>query len=133
MIFSIYGCMVRKNVTFLKSLNEFDTCVKFTFESNKEICISWCRSKFKGTLIQIWKSVYIFVFIWKQYVEDVTHWNTFFLFEVCAREICEKIVYKHSETIEYVQNYPTFSEIHQPHAKRTGELLGYCFYMNTNI
>ena len=30
------------------------------------------------------------------------------LFEICPREICEKFVYKHSETIEYVKNYPTF-------------------------
>ena len=26
------------------------------------------------------------------------------LFEICAREICEKFVYKHAETIEYVKN-----------------------------
>ena len=26
------------------------------------------------------------------------------LFEKCAREICEKFVYKHSEIIEYVKN-----------------------------
>ena len=26
------------------------------------------------------------------------------LFEKCAREICEKFVYKHSKTIEYVKN-----------------------------
>ena len=26
------------------------------------------------------------------------------LFEICAREIYEKFVYKHSETIEYVKN-----------------------------
>ena len=27
---------------------------------------------FKGTLMQIWKSANIFVFVWKQYVEDFT-------------------------------------------------------------
>ena len=26
------------------------------------------------------------------------------LFEIWAREICQKFVYKHSETIEYVKN-----------------------------
>ena len=26
------------------------------------------------------------------------------LFEICASEICEKFVYKHSETTEYVKN-----------------------------
>ena len=32
----------------------------------------------------------------------------FLLFEICAHEICEKFVYKHSETIEYAKNKPTF-------------------------
>ena len=32
----------------------------------------------------------------------------FLNFEICAREICEKFVYKYSETIEYVKNEPTF-------------------------
>ena len=27
------------------------------------------------------------------------------LFEICAREICEKFVYIHSQAIEYVKNY----------------------------
>ena len=31
-----------------------------------------------------------------------------FLFEICAREVYEKFVYKHLGTIEYVKNYPTF-------------------------
>ena len=26
------------------------------------------------------------------------------VFEICAHEICERFVYKHSETIEYVKN-----------------------------
>ena len=30
--------------------------------------------------------------------------NCLLLFEICTREICEKFVYKHSETIEYVKN-----------------------------
>ena len=30
------------------------------------------------------------------------------LFEICTREICEKFVYKHSETIECIKNQPTF-------------------------
>ena len=32
------------------------------------------------------------------------HIKTPFTFEICAREICEKFVDKHSETIEYVKN-----------------------------
>ena len=36
-------------------------------------------------------------------VEDITLIHILF-FEICAREICEKFIYKHSETIEYVKN-----------------------------
>ena len=63
------------------------------------------RKQFKGTLTQIWKSANIFLFIWKQYVQDLTL-KHLLLFVTCAREIYE--VYKHSETIEYVENEPTF-------------------------
>ena len=38
-----------------------------------------------------------------EYVEDFTLKHPL-LFEICAREICENFVYKHSETIEYVKN-----------------------------
>ena len=53
--------------------------------------------------MQIWKSTNIFVFIWKYYVEDITL-KHLLLYEICAREICEKCVYKHLETIECVKN-----------------------------
>ena len=53
--------------------------------------------------MQIWKSANIFVFTWKQYVEDFTL-KRLLRFEICAREICENFVYKDSETIEYVKN-----------------------------
>ena len=56
---------------------------------------------FKGTL-QIWKYAKISVFMW-EYDEDFTLKHPL-LFEICACEICEKFVYKHSETIEYVKN-----------------------------
>ena len=36
-------------------------------------------------------------------VEDITL-KQMLLFEICAHEICEKFVYKHLETIEYVKN-----------------------------
>ena len=49
--------------------------------------------------MKIWKSANIFVFIWKWYVKDFTL-KPFLRFEICAREICEKLVYKQSETIE---------------------------------
>ena len=49
--------------------------------------------------MQIWKSANMEI-IRKQYVED----SHLLHFDICAREICEKFVYKHSETIEYVKN-----------------------------
>ena len=55
-----------------------------------------------GTLMQIWKSDNTFVFKWK-YVEDFTQ-KQLLLFETWARGMCEKFVYKHSETIEYVKD-----------------------------
>ena len=67
----------------------------------------FANDQLKGTLTQIWESANIFVFIWKQYIEDFTL-KHLLLFEICAREIYEKFVYKHSETIEYVKNWPTF-------------------------
>ena len=52
----------------------------------------------KGTLIQIWKSRNIFVFTWRYYAEDFTL-TELLRFEISAREICEKFVYKDSEII----------------------------------
>ena len=54
---------------------------------------------FEGTLMQIWKSTNIFVFTWKYHVEDFTL-KHLLRFEICSRKICEKFVYKHSETIQ---------------------------------
>ena len=39
----------------------------------------------------------------KVYVED-SILKPFLLFEICAREICEKFVNKHSETIEHFKD-----------------------------
>ena len=74
----------------------------------------WGWKFLKGTLMQIWKSVNIFVFIWKQYVEDFTL-TQLLHFEICTRDICDKAVYKHSETIEYVENELSFQEIYKLH------------------
>ena len=73
--------------------------------------------------MQIWKSANIFIFIWKYHVEDF-RLKHLLLFEICAHEIWEKFVYKHSETINYVKNYPTFSEIFKLHGQIPQEFLG---------
>ena len=53
--------------------------------------------------MQILKTDNFFVFPWKQNVEDFTL-KYLLRFEICARELCEKFVYKHPETIEYFKN-----------------------------
>ena len=35
---------------------------------------------------------------------NISHLKYLLLFEICAREICEKFIYKHSEIIEYAKN-----------------------------
>ena len=74
----------------------------------QQYVFKWMESHYnlfslKVTIMQIWKSANIFVFIWKWYVEDFTL-KHLLLFEICARKICVKFVYKHSETIENVKN-----------------------------
>ena len=55
--------------------------------------------------MQIWKSVNIFVFIWKWYcMSKISHLNAFYILRY-VHVRC--FVYKHSETIEYVKNDPT--------------------------
>ena len=43
---------------------------------------------------------------------------------MCARETCEKFVYKHLEITEYIENYPTFSEMYNLHGEIFREFLG---------
>ena len=66
--------------------------------------------RIKGTLIQIWKSAKIFIFIWKWYAQDFTL-KRFLNFEISAREISEKFVYKYLETTEHVKNHPTLKKL----------------------
>ena len=80
------------------SVHTFNVFIGYTHPSRIKHCL--------GTLMQIRKSAIIFIFIWK-YIEDFIL-KHLFLFKICAREICEKFVYKHSETIEYFKNEPTF-------------------------
>ena len=90
--------------------------------------------------MQIWKSNNIFVFISKQYVKDFAL-KHLFLYEICAHEICEKFIYKHSETIEYVKNFAyllrNLQTLRVNNSRilriKNAKFLGYCFYMGTNI
>ena len=51
--------------------------------------------------MQIWKSVNIFLLYENNMLKDVTL-KRLLLFEKRARGICEKFLYQHSETIEYM-------------------------------
>ena len=61
------------------------------------------NTNMKGTLMQVWKSVNIFAFIWKEYLEDFTL-KYILLFEICARGMWEKFVFKHLEKLEYAKH-----------------------------
>ena len=55
----------------------------------------------------------------------ISHFTKHLLFsKICAREIREKFVYKHSETIEYVKNQPFFKGIYKLHRQINRESLG---------
>ena len=54
----------------------------------------------KGTLMQIWKSSCMFLFIWK-YCPESFAFLILRIFELYTRKVCEMFVYKHTETIEY--------------------------------
>ena len=74
------------------------------------------------------------------YVEDFTI-KQLLLFEICACEKCEKFVYKHSETIEYVKKLAYFLRNLQTFPINNSRVLkiknakfpGYSFYINTNL
>ena len=63
-----------------------------------KICLN-----FQGTLMQIWKFLYMFVLIQKYYPENFVFLILGFL-ELHTRKVLEMFVYKHTETIEYVKN-----------------------------
>ena len=85
--------MKRQEMMIQRKFTEF--CLQLSWHnhllSNILIFMKKC---FKGTLMQIWKSANVVVFIRKKYVEDFTL-KHFLLFKICAREICEKFIYKH--------------------------------------
>ena len=53
--------------------------------------------------MQIWISPYMFVFILKYYPENFA-FLLLGILELYTRKICEKFIYKRTETIEYVKN-----------------------------
>ena len=58
--------------------------------------------KFKGTLMQIWKSLCMYLFIWKYYPENFA-FLILRIIELYTRKVCVMFVYKHTETKEYVK------------------------------
>ena len=56
----------------------------------------------KDTLMQIWKSLYMFVSKWKQYPEYFV-FLILWVFELFTHKVCEMFIYKHTETKEYVE------------------------------
>ena len=52
--------------------------------------------------MQIWKSTYMFVFVWKKYPENFT-FLILGILKLYTRKVYEMFVHKHTETIEYVK------------------------------
>ena len=61
------------------------------------------KSQLKGTLMQIWKSPHMFVFIQKCYPENFA-FLILGILELYSRKVCEMFVNKHTETTDYVKN-----------------------------
>ena len=93
---------------FHNKLNQAEENLNHRLKQNTSLQIFklhliFINNSIRSTLMQTWKSPSIFVFIWKQYFEGFTL-KHLLLFEICARKICERFIYKHPETIEYVKN-----------------------------
>ena len=91
---------LNKYITSIRHVCNFSIaicgCLKCSFSSLETL--GFYVYLLKVTPMQIWKSANIFVFTWK-YVPEFTLKGLLYI-EICAREICEKFVYKHSDTIE---------------------------------
>ena len=85
---------VAANIIFDRNIGGFKQVTNW-FKFDVFSCI-------EATIMQVWKSGNILVFIWKQYVEDFILKHLLH-FEICARKIYEKCICKHSETIKYVK------------------------------
>ena len=89
--------------------------------------------------MQIWKSLYIFlidikIISWKFHIINPKNSRAI------DRKDCEKIVYKHSETIEYLKKQPLLFKKKTLRANnsiiltiKNANFSRYYFYMNTNI
>ena len=64
----------------------------------------------EGTLIQIWKSAHYFLFSYKNTMLKISLLKYLSFFKICAREICENFVYKHSVSPRKNVNYSLFLE-----------------------
>ena len=78
--------------------------MQISIQNKKRFVISLCRFpvNLKGTLMQIWKSPCMFLFIQKHYPEDFA----FLILRILGlytRQICVMFVYKHTEIIEHVK------------------------------
>ena len=69
----------------------FPTSIIVLFETHQGIkghFFNELRVSFKVTLMQIWKSPYMFVFIWKQYLENFA-FLILIILELFPRKVCK--------------------------------------------
>ena len=108
-------------------------------EDNSAIYIKLINM-FKGTLMQIWKSANIFLFMWNQYVEDLTL-RRLLIFEIYVGEICKKFFLRTSRNNTIYKKLAYFLRNLQTSRANNSQNLwtkkakfsAYSFYMNTNI
>ena len=97
--------------------------------------------KRKGTLMHIWKSANIFVFIWREYVEDFTL-KHLLLSEIWTLEICGTFCLKtfRNKICLWIYYAYIFRNLQTSRANnstilriKNARFSGFCFHMNTNI
>ena len=69
--------------------------------------------------------LYVKIICWRFHIKHLL------LFEICAREICQKFVYKHSEQKNMLKISLLFKKFTNLRIKNA-KFSEYCFYMNTN-
>ena len=84
--------------------------------------------------MQIYKSPYTFVFIQKQYPEDIP-FLILGILELHTHKVCEIFVYKHAETIAYFLRKIQTLRVNNSRilSIKNAKFSGYYFYMNLNI
>ena len=102
-------CPRKKVKSIIQRLRVKPMICKFSnkVELEKIKCLwQMCQSYTNADLeIRQYLYLYMKIICWRFHIKKPL------LFEICALEICEKFVYKHSQTIDYVKNSLLFKKL----------------------